>query len=204
MRAGRMASATIAGDQMRRERLAALSVFADRFREINRRVCVETYTAYHFTRLAGTDTGARAFVPGRLLHQLNACHEACRQGRLMTREERRELFAAFFLWEQDTIVGPAVEMAFAEFDWPLIRHLARRPRIAFAYIPWRWQFRFANFEIKSERVARGLQALELAERVGWRRTEDALRDYNIMPETFHRDAAVYFAGLRHRLVPQAA
>src|ERR1043166_6952165 len=32
----------------RRERLQALAAFADVFRDINRRVCIDTYTNYHF------------------------------------------------------------------------------------------------------------------------------------------------------------
>lgn len=184
----------------RRDRMEALCAFANAFREINRRVCVETYTAYHFTRLYGDTGPAAALVPGRLLDQLNECHAARRAGRVMEADERRALFAAFFMWEQDCIVGPAVDAAFSAFAWQPIEWLARRPRIAFAYIPRHRQFRFRDFASKSERIARGLQAFDLAEEVGWTATEHALRTYDILPTEFFGDAAGYFERLRDTLI----
>src|ERR1700720_4382664 len=44
----------LASPLRRRQRLAKLAAFADAFRDINRRVCIETYTSYHFTARFGT------------------------------------------------------------------------------------------------------------------------------------------------------
>ena len=38
---------------LRREKLAGLKVFADKFKDINRRVCAESYAIYHYTRVHG-------------------------------------------------------------------------------------------------------------------------------------------------------
>ena len=47
----------------------------------------------------------RTLPAARLLAALDACHRAQALGEPLSQPERRELFEAFFLWEQAAIVG---------------------------------------------------------------------------------------------------
>ena len=70
------------------------------------------------------------------MNGINAANEA---GVELTDDERREVFTSHFLSEQQHIVGPTIETAVAEFDWPLLRTLALCP--AYNYRPlllFRW------------------------------------------------------------------
>lgn len=190
---------------MRREKMRQLHAFADAFREINRRVCIEAYCAYHFSKQYGQVEGIDEYVPPRLLGALNACHQAQAEQQPLPIEQRRALFEAFFLWEQEVIVGPAVEQALAALDWPLIRHVALRPRIEFAYFSSSREMKFADFASTAERIEKGLRAYELAEQAGLAQVERALRHYNILPGAFFTGSAAYFQAMRQRLqAPQSA
>lgn len=184
------------GNQRRRQELMErLTKFANDFRDINRRVCVETYFIYH---LSGADSllpAAERLIPSDLLSQMAGCHAARRAGRTLSDHARRSLFEAFFLWEQATIVGPTVEKAFAEFDWPIIKTIASRPRISFAYLPRSSPLVFANFSDPAERIEKGLRAFDLAASAGWDKVELALRSYGILPSDFSVDPRQYFATL---------
>lgn len=180
--------------ETRRTRLAQLQAFADAFREINRRVCVETYTTYHFTGRFGNHPDAGRFVPPEILAALNRCHAARRRGRELSTSEKRDVFEAFFLNEQETVVGPQIQEATAAFEWPLMKHLALRPVIRFAYLPRPLFFR--NFAHREERIENGLRAFDLAAEVGWIRVESALRDYAMLPEAFFTDNRRHFAAVR--------
>jgi hypothetical protein len=129
----------------RRQRLAALAAFADAFRDINRRVCVEVYATYHFTAEFGEVPGADRYVDPRLLEALNRCHHAIRHAKLLARKERGMLFETFFRWEQSAIVAPSVDAAVKDFTWFRVRDLALRPDIRFAYIPRRDLASFPRF-----------------------------------------------------------
>lgn len=98
----------------------------------------------------------------------------------------------FFLWEQENIVGPAVERAFDDFQWALIKALALRPRIRFSYFPRKAPLIFENFANKDERINRGLAAFELAAHAGWDAVKAALGLYGIMPDEFREDPARHF------------
>lgn len=174
----------------RNELMDRLRKFANAFRDINRRVCVETYFVYY---LSGTDClapAAERLIPANLLDQMARCHAARRAGRAMSDRERRSLFEAFFLWEQETIVGPAVAQAFAEFDWPFIGAIARQPRIAFAYFPH--SLAFSDFSDTAERIEKGLRAFDIAEAVGWKEVEHELASYGILPFDFSVDPEYQF------------
>lgn len=189
---------------VRREKLRQLHAFADAFREINRRVCIEAYCAYHFSKRYGHVKGIDEYVPPRLLGALNTCHRAQAEQQPLPAEQRRALFEAFFLWEQDVIVGPAVEQAIAALDWPLIRHVALRPRIEFAYFSSSREMKFSDFASTAERIEKGLRAYELAEQTGLDRVEAALGRYGVLPRAFFAGSAGYFEGLRQRLLTQAS
>lgn len=194
LRAGRVAAGVmslVGADGARR--LTALHALAEAFRDINRRVCVETWFIYHLSSRAHLTADAERLIPADLHAHMRRCHDARRSGRSLSAAERRALFTAFFGWEQAAIVGPAVEQAFAAFDWSLVRKVALRPRVAFAYLPDPLPFRdFAN---TAERIAKGLVAFDGGERIGWSRVERSLSDYGIMPPAFARDPATHFRNL---------
>jgi len=181
--------------QRRRQRLAALSTFADAFRDINRQVCARAYTLYHYTRLHGRTPISEAVATPELLDALLACHASMRAGTTFSRAQRGQLFRAFFLWEQQRIVSTGVEQAVGAFDWPRMRRLAMRPRIRFSYFPRDPQMRFHDFASQDERIEKGLRAYALAEQVGLAQVEASLRDYGVLPDAFFGDANGFFRTL---------
>lgn len=186
----------------RRDKLRQLHAFADAFREINRRVCVEAYCAYHFSKLHGLSAGAERYIQPRLLDALNHCHRAQAEARALTPGERRNLFEAFFLWEQTEVVEPAVATALDQLDWSLIRRVALRPRIRFAYFTSSRNMQFKDFASTAERIEKGMHAYELAEQAGLAKVEAKLADYGILPKVFHGDPLRYFNALKQRLLAQ--
>jgi hypothetical protein len=182
--------------QRRRQQLAALAAFADAFRDINRRVCVETYAAYHFTARYGDDPAALQFVRPELLAALRVLHAARRAGRELPDADKRWIYEAHFLDEQRRVVGPGIERATAAFDWPLMRALALRPVLRFGYFPRGERFHFRRFDCREERIERGLQAFDLAAAAGWHEVTTALRVYGVLPAEFFAGTARHFAGVR--------
>ncbi|MEK1907022.1 MAG: hypothetical protein AAAB13_14680 [Pseudomonas sp.] len=186
---------------VRRDKLQQLHAFADAFRDINRRVCIEAYCAYHFSKRHGHAPGAEAYVQPRLLAALNQCHDAQAAHEPLPAAQRQALFEAFFLWEQEALVGPAVDTALGQLDWPLVRWLALRPRIEFAYFKRSPDMQFHDFASTRERIEKGMRAYALAEQVGLDRVEAALKRYGILPAAFFTSSAGYFSALRKRLQP---
>jgi hypothetical protein len=184
--------------ETRRNKLTKLAEFANVFRDINRRVCVDVYANFHFTKRYGQHLEASKVVPADLLQALNRIHSANETGVELTDDERREVFTAHFLSEQQHIVGPTIEEAVAEFDWPLLRSLALRPVIRFAY--FRRPFLFRNFANKEERIAKGLTAFNSGAKAGWRNVEQDLRKYDVLPEQFFAKPIEYFASLREGIL----
>lgn len=178
----------------RARRLAALAAFADAFRDINRRVCIDTYTTFHFTREHGDQPEAADFVPAGQLYGLRRMHEANRAGVEMSDDEKRELFVAHFLDEQAHVVGPAIEQAVAAFDWPILRWLALRPTVRFAYFGG-GGLPFHDFSRNEERIANGLRAFDWARRVGWDAVETALQRYSMLPAEAFADPEGFYAAL---------
>ena len=176
----------------RTKRLAEVAAIATAMKDINRRVCAETYTAFQMTRLHGDKSALADFVPERLIGALNTCHAASRTGSDLSKAEKRKLFEAFFRWEQDLIVGPAVEAVVQNMNWPLVRPLIQRPPVGFSYfgpLTWLW---FKSFDNKAERVQRGLEAYSIAERRGWEHVETCLRRYPGMPIQYTEDTEACF------------
>lgn len=163
----------------RQEKLAALDEFADAFRDINRRVCIDTYANFHFTRRFGDQPAASEIIPGALLNALNRIHASNDQGTPLTDAEKRDVFYSHFLYEQDTIVGSTVTSACAKLNWPLVKAIALRPVVSFAYLQKRIWFR--DFSSRDERIKNGLRAFDMAAQVGWERVESALDDYGVQP-----------------------
>jgi hypothetical protein len=202
MRVGSIISwghAAAGNDRRRRELMTRLTKFANDFRDINRRVCVETYFLYYLSSADHLLAAAERLIPPDLLDQMARCHAARRAQRTLSDAERRSLFKAFFLWEQATIVGPAVERAFAEFDWPAIKAMALRPKISFAYFPRSAPLVFANFSDISERIEKGIRAFDLAASVGWEKVELELCSYGILPSDFSVNPKHHFRKLLRSL-----
>jgi hypothetical protein len=188
----------------RTTQIAAVARFADAFREINRRVCVECYVMYHFTARWGDHPEVGRFVAPPLLNSLAEVHAARRAGHELRVDAKRRIFAAQFLDEQQRIVGPAIDSAQAEFGWPLMRYLALRPTIRFAYFPPRQTLRFHRFDDIDERIDNGFRAFDAAAATGWRQTEAALGRYGVLPAGFFASSAAFFAAQRKSLLQEAA
>jgi hypothetical protein len=94
---------------LRHRQLQQLDAFADAFRDINRRVCVDTYVSFHFTRKHGDDERVSSYVSADLRRTLGTVHAAQRAGRELSDAQKREVFLAHFLDEQQRVVGPAID-----------------------------------------------------------------------------------------------
>lgn len=185
-------------------RLDLLREFAESFRRVNRLVCIDTYTNYHFARELGQAPGADQIIPPELLDALNRVHDAARRGRTLDPEERRLVFSQSFHCEQEVTVAPGVQAAIAGFECKIMQFLCLHPIVRFAYFPWyRWLV-FRNFGNKDERIRQGLQAFDQAERMGWPHVERTLRDYGVMPREHLEAPDRQFAALRDDLARQAA
>ena len=196
MRAGKVLSLQyIYSPERLIQKYESLVDFANTFRDINRRVCAEAYCAYHFSKKYGHTKFAETFIPKNLLVSLNHCHRAQKIGEPLNSAERRALFEAFFLWEQDTIVSPLVEQAVADFKWASVKWLAMKPKIEFAYFGKGVGLQFMDFSSKSERIEKGFKAYELAEKVGYKSVEDAISRYKIMPKSFFNSTNFYFLNI---------
>jgi hypothetical protein len=187
--------AAIGNERRRQELIRRLTKFANDFRDINRRVCVETYFVYYLSSVDFLLPAAERLIPPDLLDQMARCHAVRRAGRRLSNRERRSLFETFFLWEQATIVGPSVERAFAEFDWPTVKAIALKPRISFAYFPRYSSLVFSDFSNTGERIEKGLRAFDLAVSAGWEKVDLELRSYGIMPSDFSVNPKRYFKSL---------
>jgi hypothetical protein len=185
---------------LRQRQLDSLDTFANAFRDVNRRVCADTYANFHFTAEHGEEPAAAELVPPELLRALNNMHAAQRAGRTLTTADKHEIFTAHFLYEQQYVVGPSLEGAVAAFAWPAAKFIALRPIIHFAYFPPGTSFWFRNFANRDERIARGQQAFRVAAEVGFARVEAALRRYDMLPEAFFTQPSEYFNVLRQRVL----
>jgi hypothetical protein len=173
-----------------------LAAFADAFRDVNRRVCIDTYVNFYFSERYGHHPSAAELVPPVLLDAVNRLHAARRTGRTLSDPEKQVIFEAHFRHEQAHVVGPALEDAVAAFDWPLVRAIALRPPVRFTYFPAGGRLWFRNFASRNERIEKGLAAFRLAARAGWSSVDAALRNYRVLPDAFFAAPADYFAGLR--------
>lgn len=171
----------------RAQKLAALAAFADVFRDINRRVCADTYATFHFAREHWNDPSADGLIPDVLWRALQKLHAARSAGATYSDAERLSLFRSHFLYEQEHVVGPALLPAVAAFNWPLLKRIALRPTIRFAYFARGQRMAFGDFSRAEERIANGLRAFEWAAEVGWDVVAERLRDYGVMPaDAFER------------------
>lgn len=189
----------LASPARRRQQLLALAAFADAFREINRKVCVDTYANFHLSQRF--DSAAAAIIEHDLLEPLLEMHAACRAGRELDDNAKLQLFTAHFLDEQRRVVGPGIEAALAALDWPLMKVIALRPVIRFAYFPTGSALRFSDFSRQEQRVANGLRAFHHAADAGWDSVELALTRYDLLPDRFFTQPEANYASLRSLVLP---
>jgi hypothetical protein len=184
-------------------RLDLLEQFAEGFRRVNRLVCIDTWTNYHFVGQYGRLPGAEEIVPPSLLDALNRVHDARKRDISLTPQEKRTVFEQSFHCEQEITVAPGVAETVKAFDCPFMLFLCLRPFVRFAYFP-RWQYLFfRNFADKEERIEKGLRAYDYAERAGWDRVSDSMRAYRLMPPRFFEVPAACLADIRATLAPAA-
>lgn len=176
----------------RKAKMLSLFEFADKFREINRQVCAEAYALYHYTK-RNTDVSELdlkySYRP-ELLEILYKCHNSD----TFTEKDRKVLFFEFFSWEQENIVAPSVEAAYEKFDWGVVKRLALKPNVEFAYFGDK-NLRFVDFSSKVERIEKGLKAFIRAEEVGLDEVEKALYQYGIMPSQFFENPVKFHVQL---------
>jgi hypothetical protein len=178
-------------EKERAYRLGILQEFAEGFRRVNRQVCIDTWTNFHFTREHGRERGAAEVVPPPLLEALNTVHAARAAGRSLSATERRHVFTQSFEWEQELTVAPGVKTAVEQFQCFFMRTLCLKPLVRFAYFP-RLQFLlFHNFADKAERIAKGMRAYDLARRAGWPKVKESLRTYGLLPDGFVQSPREY-------------
>jgi hypothetical protein len=189
--------------KLRRQKIEQLAVFADRFRDVNRQVCIDSYVNYHFTRRFGNNANAAQFVPKDLLVALNQLHAATDEGRELNEFEKEEVFTAHFLHEQANVVGPTIERAVTDLDWPIACRLALMPIVKFAYFR-KWQYlRFSNFANREERIANGLRAFKFGFESGWDSVDQALQNYQLLPTAYFADPARFFQEFRNSAIATA-
>lgn len=184
------------------QQLDSLRVFADKFRDINRRVCAESYAMYYYTKSHEENDFIRSVIGQDFAKALYECHRSRELGSQFGRESREELFTQFFLWEQENIVAPSVTEAYATFHWRAVKYLALRPRIEFSYFGEEHDLPFADFSSKRERVAKGIMAYRRAEEVGLLEVEKGLRCYGIMPAAFFRDPRAHYRAISRGAMPE--
>lgn len=180
----------------REAKMVRLDRFVNTLRDINRRVCIDTYANFHFTARHGVAANVQEFVSPELCNALGKVHAAIREGRSLTNEERLDVFTTHFLNEQEHVVGPTVQQAFADLDWPLVQTIARRPVIRFAYFRGRERLVFRNFADREDRIRNGRLAFQFAANAGWANVERALRTFAGMPEGLLRPAPFRLAAAR--------
>ena len=94
---------------------------------------------------------------------------------------KRRLYVEAFNWEQANSVWPMVERTIRDVNDPIVRFIAFRPIVRFAYFPWHRVLVFSDFTKTAERIEEGLRAYAIAEDVGWAATERAIGKYSFMP-----------------------
>lgn len=186
--------------KLRKAKLDALDQFAEKFRDINRRVCAEAYAIFHYTRVYGSNAVIREVIGDAFGDIMEECNASIAADSYFPQQKREALFVAFFNWEQDNIVAPRVIEAFDHFHWRAITYFALRPKIEFTYFGKDHTLQFKNFRAKEDRIAHGLQAYRRAEAVGLEHVENAISLYQIMPQEFHRDPRAYYRNIEMALV----
>ena len=73
-------------------RLGLLNSFAESFREVNRKVCIDTVANYNFVARFGNEPEADKILPGRLLEALKQVHTAKETGVALSEDVKFDIF----------------------------------------------------------------------------------------------------------------
>ena len=164
-------------------RLLGLGVgpFCRGMRDLGRRIFVDVYTHYHFSRLQGERPGAEDFINPSLLEPLNRLHAARKGGGSVDEVTRHTLYRESLLWEQKQTVTSGVFDEFERLGTGPFWRLARRPVVRFQFFSPTDALWFSDFTNRDERVEKAIKTYRIAERVGWGRVEATLVHYRALP-----------------------
>jgi hypothetical protein len=150
----------------RRQRMATYQAYVRAIKEINRQVMIEAYTCLYLYRCFGHRACAELKFSDKLAAQFRQRFDALASYAPNPADDR-DFYETFFRWEQAKVVGPAVDAALADFHWPFMRELSRRPWVWFSYFRVGRALVFKDFSDSEERVAKGLCAFDWAVAKGW-------------------------------------
>lgn len=178
--------------------LNAYKNYVETFKAINRTVMTKTWVIFHMTKLFGVDDPVTDDMPPRLRGNLALCHQYATTGTPMPLSQQREFYEDYFRWEQVNIVGPTVDKATGEFDWPIMKWFCLRPWVWFSYFQLGRALVFKNFSDAEERTQKGLAAFDWAIKSGrqWEDIEANLTRNPFFPRNFSFDPNQYFTGLK--------
>lgn len=151
----------------RRERMAAFDAYVDAIKEINRQVMIEAFASLYLYKVFGERACAELRFSDALAQQFRERFGAGAVTFARTHESDRMFYETFFRWEQEKVVGPAVDTALEAFNWPFMRTLSRRPWVWFSYFTIGRALVFRDFADREERVRKGLAAFDWAAAKGW-------------------------------------
>lgn len=170
----------------RRARMATYTAYVDAIKEINRQVMIEAFTCLYLYKVCGERACAELQFSDGLAAQFRERFGAGAPTFVQTHEGDRDFYETFFRWEQDKVVGPAVDAALAAFDWPFMNTLSRKPWVWFSYFRVGRALIFRDFADKEERVRKGLSAFDWAAAKGWDAIERNCRRNPFLPRAVKR------------------
>ena len=148
----------------------------DQVRDLNRRVFIEIYSTFYFTRFYGRHPRAGELIKPGLLTLYNEVHAAVARGERLSLSERRQIYYTVFVHEQHDIVDPGIHAAAATCPSLLVL-LFKHVRPRFAYFPEGKRLHFSDFTSVDQRNREGLKAMDWAEEVGADRVLQAMGEY---------------------------
>ena len=149
----------------------------DAVRDINRRVFVEVYTTFYFTRYYGFHPRASEVIKPQVLALYNEVHDAIESGYPLSLIDRQRIYYDVFVHEQNDIVDPGIKAAATASGSPWLVRLLKRVSPRFRYFPRHERLIFTDFTDVDQRNREGLRALAFAEEVGSDRVYEALSEY---------------------------
>lgn len=167
----------------RKDRMATYATYVRAIKEINRQVMIEAYTSLYLYKCFGETACDELKFSERLAAQFKERFGVGAKSFVRTNESDRDFYETFFRWEQQKVVGPAVDAALAAFEWPLMKVLSRQPWVWFSYFRVGRTLIFKDFADKEERVAKGLAAFDWAAAKGWDVIERNCRRNPFLPRT---------------------
>lgn len=160
-------------------RMGLLSHFAEIFKTANRKVFIDTYSNYFFSKRFGRIAGVEAFIPAELLSTLNEMHEAREKGLTLSIADREKVYVSSLKFEQERSVSPILQEAFENFSCPILTWLCMKPVVRFRYFPKTRIFWFKDFANQPERINRAIESLRIAEAAGWDKVASSMHTYGV-------------------------